>query len=148
MPSLPPDYTPPPGFRYELSEWPICLTVRTQTPTDEAYAQHLRNLDSMLARPERQVHIMTTEGESPARPAHIKMQAAWNERSHAALARNCLGVGMVIQSTLQRLGMGAMLATMKKPVPYQVFGNTEAALAWARRVIAKHAGTGEAGTST
>lgn len=138
MSSIPPTFLPPAGFRYDVSEWPICVTIRALVPTDEAYAEHLRILDSMLARGEKQVHLLDTEGQNPARPSQIKMQAAWNDRSRDALTRCCLGVGMVIRSPLQRVGMGTMLAMMKQPVPYQVFGSREAAMVWARKILHKH----------
>ncbi len=139
MSSIPPTFLAPPGFKYDLSEWPICVTIRSHVPNDGDYEQHLRTLDAMLAQGDKQVHILDREGQNPARSTQLKLQAAWNDRNNEALARSCLGIGMVIRGPLQRLGMGTMLALMKRPVPYQIFSTREGALAWARKLVHRQA---------
>jgi hypothetical protein len=65
----------------------------------------------------------------------MKQQGDWNNANRDLLARYCLGVGMVLHNGVQRFGLAAMLTLTRKPIPYQVFGDRDAALSWARRQL-------------
>lgn len=133
--SMTPLVRAPEGFEYDLSGWPIFVTLRHTTPSDLAYAEHIRVLDTLLARAEPQVHIIEVLATGAASRAQMKVQADWNDRNREALTRHCLGVGMVLHNAFQRFGIAAMLSLTRQPVPYQVFASRPEALGWARSLL-------------
>lgn len=134
-----PQLIAPPNFKYDLTEWPIFLTLREAIPTDEAYARHLENMSSLLRRGEVHVHVVDSSGATSSRREHAKMLAAWSDKNRRELGLYCLGIGMVVQNAVARFGIATMLTLMRKPVPYAAFGTREEAMAWARNIAAQGA---------
>ncbi len=130
-----PAVTAPGGFEYDLSAWPVFVTVRHATPSDDAYIEHLAVMDRLLARPEAQVHII--EIKASASRAQMKLQADWNDRNRERLAAQCHGVGMVLHNAMQRFGIAAMLSLTRQPVPYRVFADRAEAVAWGDGLLRK-----------
>ncbi len=117
--------------------WPIvCFTFRGATSLEQL-EEYLRGSDRILERGGKYAGIVLTEDVRPHDVKLIRRQAQWIKTNEARLREHSVGVALVIQSTMVRGMLRAVLWLQPMPQPYIVCGSVEEATAWVReRLIA------------
>lgn len=116
-------------------QWPLVVASFIGQPSDQAFAEYLdkleRNLQDTLARGlKTSVLIDTTQGPLPASAKQQKMQAEWLGHHERILRAGCAGTGFVVQSSVVRSVMTAVMWMHELPHAYAIFATYERAEHW------------------
>jgi hypothetical protein len=121
----------------DLRKWPIAYLYTDGELTDALFEERIGAMDGLLARAEPFVCVMILDPSAARNPSHRKRIAEWNNQRSVELRRHCRGMAFVFPDhPIVRFIMGSMLAVMRRPVPYKVFGTEEQATVWARAQLA------------
>ncbi len=129
-------------IEFDESRWPL-ITIRYQAQVDE------REFDQLLELLERNIHRTVRTGQKTAviydsrsgwsaPPALRKKQAEWMKKHADITRKNCVGIAFVMNSTVVRGVLTAVLWLSDMPSPYRVVGTMSEAEEWCEEQFAMH----------
>lgn len=121
----------PPTWDYDGLD-PIRVQVHFTAHTPESLRKVLDEQTEMFraieAKPKSYFIVIDARSMERAGPETRKMQAEWMEQHHDYFARTCVGMAFVMRSRIVRGALTAIFWVARKPVPYTVHPDLQAAL--------------------
>lgn len=117
------------------SRWPIVIHSTVGIPNDEDVDAFIRRADAILARRERHAVIFDNTRSGRATPYMRKRSMDWMHASAPLLGEYCVGCALVFRSAAFRFVMSTVMLVTPNPVPTEVCGTLEEAIAWTSRRI-------------
>lgn len=107
---------------------------------DDGFRDYLAQVERTLYGPEgkKRVLIHDARAAGPSPPTQRKMQAEWLKKHDARLREITLGSVFVIDSTLVRGILTAILWLQPLPMPHEVCSSVEEGLDWALKRLEAH----------
>lgn len=114
------------------SRWPIVVHTTIGIPSDAQLDAFMRRADEILAR--RQPYVVVFDNSQGGRATSYMRERTkeWLKARGPELSQHCLGTALVIRSAALRFVLSTVMFVWPAPVPAEVFGTLEEALAWAR----------------
>jgi hypothetical protein len=126
----------PAEFAHDESRWPL---VRVTCPKAEvdvtSLESHLRYLDSVLARRRPYVLVIDARGSAPMDARSRDRMRQHRMANNEAMGQLQRGVAIVVDCTLQRAIMGAILAVSPGPWRDMIFDSMPEAERWASECL-------------
>jgi hypothetical protein len=120
--------------RLDDSRWPLVLYTAIGEQSDDEFEAYLADADRVLSRRERHGVIFDARRASPIGPKLRKRQVEWLRQNDRQLRAQCVALGMLLSSPIQRGVFRAILWMNPLPYPYSVEVRFEAA----RRFVCQH----------
>ncbi len=124
------------------SEWPVIVVRWQGLLSDASLAAGLVRMDALLARGERFAIIVDTRGGEGLTPEQRKMVLAHMKRN-VELNTRFLVQAFVANDLLSRSLYWGVQLLMPSPFPSKVFGEFDAARAWALEMLGTRAASSE-----
>lgn len=127
---------------FDESRWPL-VVVRYGAQVDEnEFEELLTRLDENVKRTaaarQKTTLIYDSSSGYQASPRIRKRQAEWMKDNADITRLNCVGIGFVINSSLVRGVLTAILWLSDMPAPYHVVGTLSEAEDWCEKQLAAH----------
>jgi hypothetical protein len=106
--------------RLDESRWPLVLYTAIGDQSDEDFEAYLADADRVLARRERHGVIFDARRASPIGPKLRKRQVEWLRQNDRQLRAQCVALGMLLSSPIQRGVFRAIMWMNPLPYPYSV----------------------------
>lgn len=120
--------------RLDESRWPLVVYTALGDQTEEDFEAYLADAHRVLARRERHGVIFDGRRAAPIGPKLRKRQVEWLREHDRQLRAQCVALGMLLSSPVQRGVFRAILWMNPLPYPYSVEVRFEAA----RRFVCHH----------
>ena len=120
--------------RLDESRWPLVVYTALGDQTEEEFEAYLADADRVLSRRERHGVIFDGRRAAPIGPKLRKRQVEWLREHDRQLRAQCVALGMLLSSPVQRGVFRAILWMNPLPYPYSVEVRFEAA----RRFVCQH----------
>lgn len=128
------------GIECDDSRWPIVIFRTTGIPSELQVDQFITKADEYLDRGEPYVVIFDNTYSGRAPPYMRKRAGEWLKESSPRLATCCLGTGLVFPNAAFRFILSTVMLVVSHPVPHEVCGTVDEAVAWAERQLAQRHG--------
>lgn len=113
------------------SGWPICVDLMSGVATDDDVERYNRRRLERLERRELHVQVIDARNADKMSSPHRRMCAEFNVRHRDSQTEHLAGVAFVTSSVAIKGILTAIYWITPPPYPYKVFGDLDAALAWA-----------------
>ena len=123
------------GIECDDSRWPIVVFTTVGIPSDEQVDRFIAQADLFLSRGQNYVVIFDNTKGGRATQYIRKRAGEWLRSNADELGKHCLGTGLVFKSAALRFVMSTVMLVVPHPVPHEVCGTLEDAIAWARRQL-------------
>lgn len=125
-----------------FDQWPLVVVSFVGQPSDQAFAEYLRVLESNLHKTlsrklKTAILVDTTLGPLPVSTKQRQLQAEWLARLTPTLRTGCAGTGFVVQSPVVRGVMTAVMWMQELPHPYAICATYERAESWCIQRLAE-----------
>lgn len=120
--------------RLDESRWPLVVYTASGAQSDEDFEAYLADADRVLSRRERHGVIFDARRAIPIGPKLRKRQVEWLRQNDRQVRAQCVALGMLFSSPVQRGVFRAILWMTPLPCPYSVEVRFEAA----RRFVCQH----------
>ncbi len=127
---------------FDESRWPL-VVVRYDAKVDENEFEELlsrldKNVRKAASARQKTALIYDSTSGYQASPRIRKRQAEWMKANAEATRLNCAGIGFVINSSLVRGVLTAILWLSDMPAPYTVVGTLAEAEDWCEKELGAH----------
>jgi len=127
---------------FDESRWPL-VVVRYGVNVDENEFEELlsrldKNVRRTAAARQKTTLIYDSTSGYQASPRIRKRQAEWMKANADITRLNCVGIGFVIDSSLVRGILTAILWLSDMPAPYTVVGTFAEAEQWCEKQLSAH----------
>jgi hypothetical protein len=122
-------------YRIELTDWPLVSLTAEGDIAPADLDRHLIEYGALFQRnlPFAVVYDATKVGKIDAYTR--RRYAEFHQENNENFRRLCRGIGFVINSSLVRGALTAVLWMVDFPFPYKIFATRDEAAAWARRQL-------------
>jgi hypothetical protein len=127
-----------PKTRLDESRWPLVVYTAFGHQTEEEFDAYLADADRVLGRRERHGVIFDARRAHPIGPKLRKRQVDWLRQHDRQLRANCVALGMLLNSPVQRGVFRAILWMTPLPYPYAVESSFEAGRRFVCHYLERH----------
>jgi hypothetical protein len=136
-----------PAISFDERRWPLVRITFRGNASDDEFDGYLARMTQLVSRGQKIATLLDARGTGAVSPVQRKKQAEWQKRHADALRRNVVGTAFVIDSSLVRGALTAILWLSPLPQPHHVTATPEEAERWARHQLQASGGNVEAASS-